>query len=243
MSTVAIFNGYGQYEQNEHGQKGITLSHGGVPFWFPFDKVSYIPDWTMREVDHDASTANGEEEGVLTYKTFRLDGRRVAEELLETQIPFKNSYKGIILISNEKEKRKNSYVEVPAGVSDDGQRLTAEVQEIEPTQYEIAEAHRRAREFKEETIQLYFQGKRERLAGGFGPIFPTGLIKVYMKELGVKDIDDVTRQLETAAATPGLSIEQLLLLVKEIIGAKDAAKPAPAQLGTTVPVQSAESLI
>jgi hypothetical protein len=32
------------------------------------------------------------------------------------------------------------------------------------------------------------------MAGGHGQIFPTGLIQVFMDELGIKDIDDVTRQ-------------------------------------------------
>lgn len=248
MSTVAIYNGFGQYETNQNGQKGIMLSHGGVPYWFPYGKVSYIPDITMREVDHDASTANGEEEGVLTYKTFRLDGRRVAEELLETQVPFKNSYKGILVISQEKEKRKNSYVSVFAGFSEDGEKLSTEVQEIEPSSFELAEAERRARQYKEETIQLYFQSKRERMAGGHGQIFPSGLVRVFMTELGVKDIDDVSRQISTVAATPGMSPEMLLTLVKEIMAAAReipaAAPSAPAAQEKPVAEKpTAESLI
>jgi hypothetical protein len=238
MSTVAVFNGFGQYEMKNDGQKGITLKHGGVEFWFPYDEVTYLPDFTMREVDHRESSSEGDEESVLIYKTFRISGNRLAEELTETQIPYANSKKGIIVISSDRTKRKDSYVEVFAGVGDDGTRLTTEVQEVVPSDFEIEDAHVRAREYKEEIVQLYFQAKRERLAGGHGPIFPTGLIKVYMKEMGVKDIDDVTRQLETAAATPGISTEQLLTLIKSVI---EAAKPVA--VAAPVPVPAAPTAL
>lgn len=227
MSTAAIFNGFGQYESKPGGEKGITLLHGGVPFWFPFDKVTYIPDFVMREVDHDKSTAkDGEEEGILQYLTFRLSGERIAEELLEPQIPTPNQDKGIIRIDNHPSKRLNSYVTVRAGFDDFGRVLTTEVQEITPTEYEIAEAHSKARAYKEEVINTYFQGKRERMSGGNGRLFPAGLTKTFMTELGVKDIDDVTKQLEAVAATPGVTPETLLSVVRELInGLKGASLP------------------
>jgi hypothetical protein len=229
MSTVAVYNGFGQYESNNNGEKGITLSHGGVAFWFPFEKVTYLPDFTMREVDHRESSSDGDEESVLTYKTFRISGNRLAEEMLATQVPYPNSEKGIIIISSDRSKRKDSYVKVRAGFSDEGVVLTTEIQEVEASEFEIAESKRLAREYKEQIVQLYFQAKRERLAGGHGPIFPTGLIKVFMRELNIKDIDDVTRQLETAAATPGMSNEQLALLIQSIItAAKGDSTPAVA---------------
>jgi hypothetical protein len=237
MSTAVIYNGFGQYEQNEHGQKGITLGYGGMSFWLPFDKVTYIPDFTLREVDHAESTPPAGQEGSLIYKSARVDGRRIAEELLEIQVPYANSKKGIILIENTKEKRKNSYVEAFAGYTEEGAVIKTEVQEVEPTQAEIDDAHARARAYKEEMVGNYFQAKRERMAGGQGPIVPLGLIRVYMRELGIKDIDDVARQLETAVATPGVTMEQLLLVVREIIGSRDTSAGAPvAPAPPTAPV-------
>lgn len=228
MSTVAIFNGFGQYEAKPDGEKGITLTHGGVPFWFPFDKVTYVTDFVMREVDHDASTAkDGEEEGVLQYKTFRLSGERIAEELLDTQIPTPNREKGIIVIQNDRSKRLNTYTTVAAGYDDLGRAMTTEIQEIEPTEYEVAEAHTKAREYKQEVINTYFQGKRERMSGGNGRLFPAGLVKTFMTELGVKDIDDVSKQLEAVATSPGITPEMLLSVVRELIsGLKGASLPA-----------------
>jgi len=245
MSTVAVFNGFGQYEMKNDGQKGITLKHGGVEFWFPFNEVTYLPDFTLREVDHRESTSDGDEESFLVYKTVRISGNRLAEELLETQVPYANSLKGIVLISSDRTKRKDSHVEIWAGTSEEGTRLTTEVQEVEASEFEIADAHAKARAYKEEIINQYFQAKRERLAGGHGPIFPTGNIKVFMKELGVKDIDDVTRQLETVAATPGISNEQLMLLIQGIIAAsKSPAPPVPAAPAVKAEVkETAESLI
>lgn len=229
MSTVAIFNGFGKYEQTNDGEKGMTLLYAGIPFWFPYDKVTYIPDCTLREVDHRESSADGEEESVLTYKTFRLLGERIAEEILETQIPYTNHSKGLILISTEAAKRKNSYAKAFAGYSEEGTRLLTEVQEVTPTPFEIEEAHRLAQAFKEELVQGYFQSKRERMAGGNGRITPNGLVKVFMEELGIKDIDDVSRQLEGQKAAPGISNEQLVALIQSLteIRERPSAPPTP----------------
>lgn len=195
MSTAAIYNGFGQYETNETGAKGISLTYGGVPFWFPFQEITYIPDYTMREVDHAASTADNEAESFLTYKTFRVSGLRIAEELLETQIPVKNSEKGMVLLDLATgRKRGNDYQKVLAGVSEDGSYLFADIQEITPTADEKAKADTLAKSYKERTVQEYFQSKRERMAGGHGQVFPTGLVKIFMDELGLKDIDDISRQ-------------------------------------------------
>ncbi len=240
MSSVAIWNGFGCYEQTNDGQKGITLKHGGIEFWFPFEQVTYIPDFTMREVDHRESASDGDEESILTYKTFRISGQRMAEEMLETQAPYKNSEKGIIVVPSDSTKRKNSYVTVFAGVGDGGERLTTEVQEVEVSELDKAEAARKARAYKEEILQQYFQTKRERMAGGHGQLFPTGLIKVYMKELGVKDIDDVTRQLEAVAASPGMSNEQLAILIQNILAANKPAVAPEVPKNTVPKVQTAE---
>ncbi len=238
MSNVAVFNGYGQYEQTNDGQKGITLTHGGVPFWLPFDEVTYLPDFTLREVDHATSTADQGEEGFLSYKTLRVTGGRLAEELLDTQVPYKNRDRGIITIENDPKKRKNSYVSVFAGCDEEGRRIMTDVQEIEPTTAEIAEAHRLARVYKEEIIQQYILGKRERMMGGAGhQPFPTGLIRTYMTELGVKDADDVTDKMQQVASQPGLTQEMFLAALKEILAPK-AAIPVPAKGGKQELAQS-----
>lgn len=212
MSAAAIFNGFGKYETNANGQKGITLKFAGIEFWLPYDEVTYIPDFTMREVDHDKSTADKEEESFLTYLGFVLSGGRIAEELLETQIPIPNSKTGIILIANSKEKRLNDYVTVNAGWTLEGVQLTTEIQRLQPTEMEVAEAHRLAEDYKVEVIQQYFQSKRERMAGGNGPVSPKGLVKVFMEELGVKDIDDVTKQLDSKPAAGMVSLETIKAL-------------------------------
>lgn len=195
MSTVAVYNGFGKYETSPKGEKGISLSHGGVPFWFPFEQVTYLPDYTFREVDHAASTADNEAESVLTYKTFRVSGQRLAEEMLDTQVPVRNREKGIITIAQERRKLMESRIQVLAGHSEDGQPLYVEVQEIKPAIDEIESALRMAQSFKEQTVQEYLQSKRERMAGGHGQTFAKGLTKVFMEELGIKDIDDISRQI------------------------------------------------
>ncbi len=228
MSTVAIFNGFGKYETNSvTGEKGITLSHGGIPFWLPFQSVAYIPDYTMREVDHDKSTPDGDAEGFLVYKTFRLSGERVAEELLETQIPNKNSLKGIIVI---KGVRNGTLLTVPSGVSEDGQRLMTEVHGVDPTPEEVAYATQSARSFKEQIVQEYLQSKRERMAGGQGRLFPTGLIRVFMDELGVKDIDDLSTKTQNNAPTIDLAA------FADFVQSRNAPAPAP-QTTTNIPVE------
>lgn len=238
MSAAAIFNGYGKYEQNSDGQKGITLKHGGREFWLPFDEVTYIPDYTMREVDHDKSTADKEEESTLTYLTFVISGQRIAEELLETQLPVKNSEIGIILISNTPDKRLNEYATVSAGFDIEGRPLFTDIQKVRPSEHEIAEAHRRATAFKEQVIQEYFQSKRERMAGGAGRVFPSGIVKVFMDELGVKDIDDVSQKIATGAAANGMTPEAFIVAIQTIMAGQPAQLPGPSPV---VPAPAAET--
>jgi len=214
MSTAAVYNGFGKYESTPDGEKGITLLHGGVAFWFPFGKVTYLPDFTMREVDHRASSAEGEAESALVYQTFRLSGGRIAEELLETQIPVKNSLKGLILLSDNTIK-KPTYVKVAAGCDEEGKRLFADVQEVEPSPYDVQEAERRALQFKQDTIKGYFQSKRERMSGGGGQLFPTGLIKIFMDELGVADLDDVFMAQQKKGASGMSGLEELVALLRQ----------------------------
>jgi len=223
MSTIAIYNGFGKYEQTSDGQKGITLQFGGVPFWFPYDKVSYIPDFMLRELDHKESAAEGAEAVYLTYHT---PGEVIANELLESQVPYKNREKGMIVIANDPQHRKNSMTKVAAGWTVEGRPIVAEVQEVEPSEYEIAEAHRLANDFKQRMIQDYLMSKRERITGGHGRAFPDGLTKVFMDELGVKDVDDVTKSMETAA--PGITQDQFLAALKIVMEQKAGPPPVPA---------------
>jgi hypothetical protein len=225
MGTAAIYNGFGRYETNDKGEQGITLTHGGVPFWFPFKQVTYIPDYTMREVDHRESSADGDAESTLVYKTFRLSGQRIAEELLETQIPVKNSDKGIILLTTA--KKKDTYLTVPAGVSEEGQRLMAEVQEVAVSDADRQEAARRAMQFKQDTIRLYFQSKRERMAGGHGQLFPTGLLKAFMEELEVNDIDDVFVKKQNDTAVPAWFQQLMAMGSKQYVAPEVPVTPPP----------------
>lgn len=210
MATVQLWNGFGKYETNEKGEQGITLFYGGVPFWLPFEQVSYIPDFTFREVDHDKSAAEGDQEGILTYRTFVIRGERIAEELLETQIPVKNSEKGIIRIYPHQRKFTGKTREILSGYSESGEVLTTEVRELEPAKEEIRDAARKAEEYKRQVIQDYFQSKRERMAGGHGQLHAKGAVRVFMDELNVADIDDVENHQKG-----GLDADLIRLIIEE----------------------------
>ena len=192
MSTAYVLNGYGCYETKDN-ERGITLRYAGVNFWFPYDKVTAIPDWTFREVDHNKSASDGESESVLTYFTHTVNGKRVAEELLMTQIPDRNVDMGFKIYSEKetKDRRTQKSTNIPCGVDIDGHTLEAEVREVFPTHADWAEVHKMAEEFKMRKIQDYFDSKRQRMTGGPGQLHPTGILKTYMQELGIKDLDDV----------------------------------------------------
>lgn len=223
MSAVAVYNGFGKYETRDR-EAGIALKYGGVDFWFPYKKVTYLPDYTFREVDHDKSTALEGEESVLTYRFFRISGERLAEELLETQVPTPNKEKGIIKIDSS--KRTGKFVNVHAGMTEDGIRQTAEVAEVQLSESDAQLAERLSRTFKENTIQEYFQSKRERMAGGQGRLTPQGLVKVYMDELGVRDIDALP-----SSQSNNSNLEQLMTqFMARAMGPQPAA-PTP----TTTP--------
>src|ERR1051326_3973361 len=193
MSTVAVYNGFGKYE-NKDGELGITLTYAGVPFWFPYKQITYLPDWSFREVDHkETAGQDGDAEGFLTYKTWRCKGERVAEEVLDKQEPISHAKKGMLRLANPRPKG-GMPVSVFCGRSEDGEKLTADVFEVEPSDADIAEADRLAYEYKELIIQQYFASKRERLAGGHGQLVPRGFVKAFMKELNVKDIDALPTQ-------------------------------------------------
>ena len=215
MSAVAIYNGYGKYEERD-GEKGITLKYGGIPFWFPYQKVTYVPDYTMREVDHAASSTGGTgEESILTYKTFRVSGQRLAEELFEKQDPTKNIDTGFVIVQIDKKKLKGTTTMVFAGVDEDGHELTQEVPDITPSQEEKDRAEHIATKYKERVVREYLQSKREHMSGHQGQAFATGLTQTYMDELGVKDLDDISLQ------TGNTDLKALLALLSK------AAQPTP----------------
>lgn len=209
VSTAYVYNGFGGYDER-NGVRGFALTYAGLEFFFPFEQVTIIPDWTFRELDHDKSTPDGEGEGELVYKTFVVNGRRVAEELLMTQVPVRNRDKGLIEIQGKPTGRMAT---VTSGSDLYGQTLTAEVQEKEATKAEREQAAKLSLDFKKQLIQEYFQSKRERMAGGKGRIFPHGIVKVFMDELQVEDIDDVSRHMKV---TGGLDPATITALVEAI---------------------------
>lgn len=225
MSTVAVYNGFGQYETRDK-EKGITLKFASREFWLPFQKVTYFPDFFLKEIDWNKSTGNEGEETPMVYQMVRITGQRLAEELLETQVPHSNSYKGIVEVKGTKTTFMKT---VHAGYDENGNEITAEVSEIVPTAKEIEMAEGLALNYKQEMIQQYFMSKRERLAGGHGQIFPTGAVKIYMNELGIKDIDDVTKQ--TSAQDTLVELARLL------------KQPAPAAAPLPQTKESLSSLI
>jgi hypothetical protein len=102
-------------------------------------------------------------------------------------------------------KRTGKTITVPAGTDEDGHKLTAEVQEVEPWQKEVREAERFAKMYKERIIQDYLQSKRERMNGGRGHSHPDPTVRLYMDELGVEDLDDVSAHAKrTNGIDPGL---------------------------------------
>lgn len=224
MSTVAIYNGFGKYEIDEKGVNGITLMYAGVPFWFPYKRITYLPDFTFREVDHNASTPEQGEEGFLTYRTHRVSGERLAEELLDKQEPVPNKDKGLLKLEKPRPKG-GAPVNVYAGITEDGTILTAEVNEVLVSDADVARAEKLAQEYKEQVIQEYFQSKRERLAGGHGPLVPRGFTKIFMTELGVKDIDALPTQSQNS------NLEQLFTQFLATLAAGQTKIAVPATPG------------
>jgi hypothetical protein len=216
MSTGYVYNGFGQYEKNAAGEKGITLVYAGNQFWLPYKKVTPLPDFTLREVDHDKSTPPAGEEGFLQYKEVRVSGGRLLEELTETQIPVKNRELGIIPVLVHPDKFTGQMVNVYVGASEVGQLMFDDVRELRASEEEVETADVLANEYKARRVQEYFQSKRERIGGGKGQLFPSGLIKNFMTELGVEDIDAVVMKPQGATPTAGLTIQDVMALFKEL---------------------------
>jgi hypothetical protein len=194
MSTVAVYNAFGGYDERD-GERGVFLYYAGTPFWFPFKRVAYLPNWTFRELDHDKSTAKQGEVVPMTYTEVRVSGQRLSEELLRKEIPYPPVEMGIVPITGEPTGRT---LHIPAGTgaeldpnTNKPEQLWADVAEVQPTFQEVAKAEAAAKRYKEKMIAEYFQSKRQRMAGGAGHLHPPDRIQLYMNELGVTDIDDV----------------------------------------------------
>jgi hypothetical protein len=208
MATGYIYNGFGGYHEKD-GIKGISTRYAGIEFFLPFGEVTTIPDWTFREVDHAASTANEGDESVLTYKTFTVPGARVVEEITATQLPYTNQQKGIIPVTGT---RTGTLIHCKAGISIDGDQLSVEVREIEPTKAEVAEAEKNSLSYRSAIVQEYLQSKRERIAGGNGRLTPQGIVRTFMDELDVKDIDDISNLKKGG----GMDIDVIRLIIEEM---------------------------
>lgn len=209
MATAYIYNGFGKYDTNDDGGEGLKVHYAGVPFWLPYGKVTAIPNWTFREVDHDKSTPQSGQVAVLTYQNTIVNGEVIANQIVERGVPESGADMGIIRIEG---KPTGKTIEVFCGCTADGQPLTSEVAEREATKAEIERAARAAETYKRKIVGDYLQSKRQRMSGGNGKSHPTGMERIFMEELNMEDVDDVTAHAKNA----GLNPELLALILKEV---------------------------
>ncbi len=210
MATAYIYTALGDDKHPDTGERGDMLYYAGQPLWFPFEKVTPIPNMTFKELDHNRSTAERGEVSELQYISVMVPGHVIGMSLTENQIPYANKIKGIILIEG---KSTGKSLTINAGVTAEGEKLTVDVVEKEPLRREIEEARALALSFKNTVIQAYFQGKRERMMNTPGyRTTPSKLERQYMEELNVQDIDDVTTHQKDAG---GINPELIKLIVEE----------------------------
>lgn len=205
MATAYLFNGFAKYERKNDapdGELGVTLKYAGLPFWLPYKQVTTIPNFTLREVDHDRSTPTKGDAGELVYRSVIVMGDRIANEMTESQIPIQIKDTGIIRIEG---KATGNAIEVWSGTDEDGTRLTIEVPERVATMGEMTRALATAEAYKKDEIQRYFDSKRQRMAGGQGQLQPSRMVRIFMEELNIEDLDDVTAH----AKNSGISKEGL----------------------------------
>ncbi len=224
MSTAFIYNGHDKYEVKD-GEKGCYLKYGGMPFWMPYQKVTAIPDFQFREVNHNASTPNPGEYGELTYQAVRVKGNFIADELCNRGIPVPNRDMGIMIIEG---KLTGKTIEVISGYDDPEMKgqpaiiLYAEVKERAVTPSEADEAERLSAAYKENIIQEYLMSKRQRMNGGQGRQYPDKRTRLYMEEMNVNDMDDVLAHQKPIA---GIDPEILkILLEAKSLQAKEVAE-------------------
>ena len=214
MATGYIWNGFGKFEERD-GVKGITLYYAGQPWFLPYEQVTAIPNWTLREVDHDRSTPPLGEKGELVYQSVVVPGGRVVEELIDKQIPVSYAKMGIIRIEGKSLGRE---LTVACGADAEGRKLTTQIIEREATKSEIQTAKALAEQYKKDVVAEYFQSKRERMNGGRGRNIPDSTVRAYMEDLGVEDNDDITAHAKSAGVNPDL----LKNILAEVLGAVTA---------------------
>ena len=117
MATAFLFNGFGDYDIAPSGETGTILKWAGISFFLPYGKTTAIPDRTLREVDHDASTASAGSNSVLTYKLVSVKGNYIADQLTSPQIPVPHSEMGLQVVQG---KATGRVIEVNAGYDLDG---------------------------------------------------------------------------------------------------------------------------
>lgn len=223
MATAFLWNGFGSYETNNDGVQGITVKHGGIDFWLPYQKVTAIPDFALRELDQDKSTPDPKLDGIqpLVYQTILVKGTRMADELVRKSNDGSIAYEkmGIITIEG---KLTGQTIEAWAGWDSEGRKIYSEVNEREATKAEKDRAALLAKEYKEHIIKEYLDSKRSRMTGGRGRLEPDAMTRGYMHELGVEDIDDVSAHKKN---DPNMA---LILAVLE--AAQKMSNPSPEQI-------------
>lgn len=215
MATAYIYNGGMRYDTNENGEEGIQISYAGIPFWFPYRKVTPIPNWTFREVDHDKSTPTSGQVAVLTYQNTIVNGNVIANKIAKQGVPASGEDMGIILIDG---KPTGRIIAVAAGCTAEGDPLTADVAERDATRTEMERAEKAADLYKRTVVSDYLQSKRQRMSGGNGKTHPDAMVRQYMEELNMEDVDDVTSHQKH---TGGLDFETIKAIVELTRGATE----------------------
>jgi hypothetical protein len=192
------------------GEEGIELPYAGIGFWLPYQKVTPIPNFAFREVDHPKSTPERGEIGQVHYRNEFVDGKRLAEELTLKQIPITNHDKGIQIV----EGKPTGQMTVVFGGADayTGQPVLNEVQEKIATKFEMDRAEKAADAYMRQIIADYFDSKRNRATGGQGRNTPDSVTRFYMELLNVEDHDDVTAHQKQVG---GMSPEVVRTIMEE----------------------------
>jgi len=213
-----IYNAFGQYE-SRNDEPGIALPYAGLEFWLPFEKTTPIPNYTFRELDHDRSTPQLDSPGELVYQNVIVPGGRVAEELVNKQIPVSYSAMGVMIVQGKPvfdDQGQTKIISLLAGHTAEGLPIYVDTVVKEATKSEVTLANKNAKLYKEQMVQEYFQSKRSRMMGGQGRHIPDARIRLYLEELGLTDIDDVA-----ARKSSGLDSAMLTQIITAITSASD----------------------
>lgn len=235
MSTAYVYNALksvspdGTYETRENPltgetEFGVTLKYAGMDWWFPYQKVTPIPNYTLCEPDHEKNTPT---KGVIVdetaYRNWPVSGDFIATfltngESMLADRTVTNAQRGIQIIEG---KPTGNSLRIFAGLNADlvgphsGTRafIFTDVPEKVATPSEIAKAEKACEEYKMQVIKDYFASKRNRMTGGQGKNSPDNVTRVYMDELNIQDIDD---PLAHVRASGGLTPEAIQALVAAI---------------------------